>query len=323
MPRQVITEAAALRRVGALSRLPILGVLATLLAFGVNAQSGDRPRPVCSGAIVDNPAGLIAACTAFIAENPQRTPTLARAYIWRGRAYADTGEPDRAIDDLNQAIDIDPSTTALNVRAAAYRMKGDTERALADYERSLSLKRDALTLLGISQIQWVRERYDLALLAMDEAMMHWPADASFYHIRGNIYRDSGQFAKAIQDYDKALELVSWLEDIRSERCVALSLMGRSEDGLRDCNRAVEKNPANPVNFLNRGAVYLHLSRAGDAMADFNRILEGAPGDPEALYGRSIARRLMGDVVGGNADIASAQAANPSVARRLEKIGVKP
>ena len=277
----------------------------------------------CSGAILDDPLGVIAACTAFIAENPQRTPTLARALIWRGRAYADTGEPDRAIDDLNRAIDIDPSDLALNLRAVAYRMKGDTERALSDYARSLSIKRDMPALLGISQIHWGRERYDLALQAMDEAIMHWPGDGVFYLVRGNIHRDSRQFEKAIQDYDKALELVSWLEISRSERCVALSLMGRPEEGLRDCNRAIEKDPASPNNFLNRGAVYLHLKRPGDAMADFDRILKGTPDDPEALYGRGVAKRLMGDVVGGNADIASARAVEPSVARRLEKIGVKP
>ena len=312
-----------IQKFGALSRLVALALIAALPAFGVNAQSGDRPKSACSGAILGDPLGVIAACTTFIIENPQRTPTLARAYIWRGRAYADTGETERAIDDLNQAIEIDPSTTALHVRATAYRMKGDTGRALSDYERSLSLKRDELTLLGISQIQWGRERYDLALQAMDEAMMHRPGDASFYHIRGNIYRDSGQFAKAIQDYDKALELVSWLEQVRSERCVALSLMGRPEEGLRDCNRAIEKDPASPNSFLNRGAVYLHLKRPSDAMADFDQILKGTPDDPEALYGQGVAKRLMGDAAGGNADIASARAAEPSVARRLEKIGVRP
>lgn len=202
-------------------------------------------------------------------------------------------------------------------------MKGDTERALSDYEQSLSLKRDELALIGVAQLHWSRERYDLALQALSEAMTYRVGDAVLYYMRGNIYRDSGQFAKALQDYDKALELVSWLEDFRSERCVALSLMGRSEEGLRDCNRAIEKNPTYPVNFLNRGAVYLHLKRPSDAMADFDRILEDDPGDPEALYARGVARRLKGDVIGGDADIASVGALAPLVARRLEKIGVKP
>lgn len=310
-------------RLIALSRLAVLGLVAALFTFGVNAQSGDQPKAVCSGAIVDDPGGIIAACSAFIAENPERTPTLARAYVWRGRAYADTGAPDRAIDDLNQAIDIDPSATALHVRATAYRMKGDTERALSDYEQSLSLKRDELALIGVAQLHWSRERYDLALQALSEAMTYRVGDVVLYYMRGNIYRDSGQFAKALQDYDKALELVSWLEGVRSERCVALSLMGRSEEGLRDCNRAIEKNPTYSVNFFNRGAVYLHLKRPSEAMADFDQILKGTPDDPEALYARGVARRLKGDVIGGDADIASVGTLAPLVARRLEKIGVKP
>ncbi|WP_354002149.1 tetratricopeptide repeat protein [uncultured Reyranella sp.] len=77
---------------------------------------------------------MIEACTAFIAEHPQRGPVLARAYTWRGRAYADVDEPDRAIEDLNQAIGIEPSTTAFELRGRAYWRKGDAERALSDYQ---------------------------------------------------------------------------------------------------------------------------------------------------------------------------------------------
>lgn len=310
----------AVRR-GRCGGLTVLALISTLFAVGAHAQS-DRPKPTCNGAMVGSPSEIIAACTDYIAANPSRTPALARAYTWRGRAYEHSDEPDRAIEDLNRAIDIEPSTIAFNVRADAYRTKGDSVRALADYERSLALERNVFALLGIAQMRWNHEEYDLALKAMNEAMELRPGDSSLYHIRGNIYRDAGQFARAIQDYDKALELTPWIEEVRAERCVALSLMGKSEEGLRDCDRAAEAPGVSTVVFLQRGAVYLRLNRPDDAIADFERILKAYPGDPEALYARGVARRRKGDIAGSAADFAAVGPAADAMAHRLEKLGVR-
>lgn len=307
----------------ALSRIAALGLIAALFVAGANAQPVERPKAFCNGALVGTPADIIEACTAYIAENPQRTPSLARAYTWRGRAHEHLGEPDRAIDDLSQAIDIEPSTTAFTVRADAHMQRGDYERALSDYESALSIKRDAFPLMGMIAIYRRQERYDLALRAFDEVMELWSRhDASLYHIRGHVYRDNGQLEKSLQDFDKALELVPWIEAARSDRCVALSLLGKAEEGLPDCDRAIDKGPPTAANFLNRGAVFLRLNRPDEAAADFERAFDVDPDDPEALYARGVGRRLKGDTAGGDADIAAARARAPKVGRRLETMGIK-
>ncbi len=307
----------------ALSRIAALGLIAALFAVGANAQPFERPKASCNGALIGTPADIIEACTAYIAENPQRTPSLARAYTWRGRAHEHLGELDRAIEDLSQAIDIEPSTTAFTVRADTHSRKGDDERALADYESALSIKREAFPLMGMIAIYRRQERYDLALLAIEEVMELWSRrDAVIYLIRGHVHRDVGRFEKSLQDFDKALELVPWIESIRADRCVALALVGKAEKGLRDCNQAIEKDPAVATNFLNRGAVYLQLNRLDEAAADFERAFDVDPDDPEALYARGVGRRLKGDTAGGDADIASAKALAPKVGRRLETMGIK-
>jgi len=307
----------------ALSRIAALGLIAALFAVGANAQPAERPKASCNGALVGGPADIIEACTAYIAENPQRTPSLARAYTWRGRGYEHAGEPDRAIEDLSEAISIEPSALAFTVRGDAYSSKGDDERALSDYGSALSIKREAFPLMGMIAIYRRQERYDLALRAFDEVMELWSRhDASLYHIRGHVYRDNGQLEKSLQDFDKALELVPWIEAARSDRCVALALVGKAEEGLPECDRAIDKGPPTAANFLNRGAVYLRLNRPDDAAADFERAFDVDPDDPEALYARGVGRRLKGDTAGGDADIASAKALAPKVGRRLETIGIK-
>jgi len=307
----------------ALSRIAALGLIAALFAGGANAQPVEPPKATCNGALVGAPADIIEACTAYIAENPQRTPSLARAYTWRGRAHEHLGELDRAIDDLSEAISMEPSSLAFTVRGDAYSRKGDYQRALSDYESALSIKRDAFPLMGMIDVYRIQEQYDLALQAIEEVMELWSReDPALHLIRGHVHRDSGQFEKSLQDFEKAIELAPRFESFRSDRCVALALLGKAEEGLRDCDRAIDKGPPTTANFLNRGAVYLRLNRPDEAAADFERAFDVDPDDPEALYARGVGRRLKGDTAGGDADIASAKARAPKVGRRLEAMGIK-
>jgi Flp pilus assembly protein TadD len=61
------------------------------------------------------------------------------AYNNRGIAYADKRDYDRAIADYNQAIRLNPNSSAYNNRGAAYYNKGNKTQAWADYNKALEL----------------------------------------------------------------------------------------------------------------------------------------------------------------------------------------
>jgi tetratricopeptide (TPR) repeat protein len=64
----------------------------------------------------------------------------ATAYTWRGKAYFDKADYDRAIADYDQAIRLKAGyTDAYKSRGDAYEAKGDHARALADYNQALLL----------------------------------------------------------------------------------------------------------------------------------------------------------------------------------------
>ena len=53
-------------------------------------------------------------------------PTFAQAYNYRGIAYGNTGEINRAIEDFNKAIQLKENyAEAYSNRGGAYRIKGD------------------------------------------------------------------------------------------------------------------------------------------------------------------------------------------------------
>ncbi len=64
------------------------------------------------------------------------------AYNNRGNAYNDLGEHQRAIEDLNEAIRLDPKLAmAYNNRGISYGNLGEHQRAIEDYDEALRLER--------------------------------------------------------------------------------------------------------------------------------------------------------------------------------------
>lgn len=62
-------------------------------------------------------------------------PRNFRPYFRRHFAWADMGEPRRALDDLNKVVELAPTPAAFCARGAIYRDLGEYENALADFRR--------------------------------------------------------------------------------------------------------------------------------------------------------------------------------------------
>jgi len=66
-------------------------------------------------------------------------PTNSHAYFDRHRAWMKIGEPQRALADLNKAIELTPDQSAFEARGDVYRHLGEYERALRDYQHGEAL----------------------------------------------------------------------------------------------------------------------------------------------------------------------------------------
>ena len=82
----------------------------------------------------------VEACTSLIASGKANGDDLLAAYIWRGSHLSFLGEHDKAIDDFDRAIMLDPrQALAYRGRGASLEVKGNLDRALADYRMALSI----------------------------------------------------------------------------------------------------------------------------------------------------------------------------------------
>ena len=135
-------------------------------------------------------------------------PNYAFAYYHRGNAYANKGESDRAIQDYDQAIRLDPNSALFYTnRGAAYANKGEHDRAIQDYDQAIRLDPNYARAYNNRGNAYSRKgEYDRAIQDYDQAIRLNPNYAYAYYHRGNAYANKGEHDRANQDYDQAIRL---------------------------------------------------------------------------------------------------------------------
>ena len=68
----------------------------------------------------------------------------------------------------------------------------------------------------------------------------------------------GQNRKAVESYDKALEINPEFAQAHSNRGKALSELGQDQEAIVSCNQAIEINPDYAMAYFNRGNALKNL-----------------------------------------------------------------
>lgn len=88
----------------------------------------------------DDPDAAITACTALIEAKTLSGKTLSDAYFYRAVAFEFTNRYQRAIDDLDNAIGLNPKNElAFDVRGFAFCRLSQCARAIDDFNRAIAL----------------------------------------------------------------------------------------------------------------------------------------------------------------------------------------
>ena len=114
-------------------------VLVLVFTSGIAAWSrGIDDAERC--AAISDPDKRLPYCNAAIESGQLSTVNLAVTFVNRGGVYFRKGNNDRAIQDYDQAIRLNPSDgNAFNNRGSAYAAKGDYDRAIQDYNQGIRL----------------------------------------------------------------------------------------------------------------------------------------------------------------------------------------
>ena len=212
------------------------------------------------------PDAKITGCTALLKADQDSTKNRAATYGNRGVGYYSKGDYDRAIQDTDQAIRLNPNEPSFYYTSGlAYKKKGDFDRAIQDFNEAIHLD---------------------------------PNFERAYYDRGNAYIDKDEYDRAIQDFNEAVSLNPNNANNYNNRGVANLRKGDYGAAINDDNQAIHLNSNDLTTYLNRGVAYFAESNLTAAIADFEYTIATAPSSTaaltSALFLHVVMRRLSHD-----------------------------
>lgn len=173
-------------------------------------------------------------------------------------------------------------TGIYNDRGAAYSDKGQTDRAKEDFNKAIAIDPDAaIVYFNRGKIYFNENAYDKAIADFNKAIDLGRRDIATYKSRGVTYFALGQYGKAIEDLSIVISI--------SPDALTYSLLGEAyfnvalyDRAIDDFNKAINLNPSNAYSYLSRGNAYARKAVNDDhgpgdpnldkALADYNRAL---------------------------------------------------
>jgi tetratricopeptide (TPR) repeat protein len=163
-------------------------------------------------------------------------------------------------------------------------------------DRAIALKpdfADAFMLRGRARV--AENLSERGIPDFTRAMDLRPSDPQAPVERAHAYIDQKDYAAAISDATSAIALDPRLARAYNLRGTALRALGQTQKAIEEFNRAVELAP-NSDNFYQRGATYQILGDHVSAILDFTEAIGIDPDTPEAYFARAESERAVGEML---------------------------
>lgn len=266
-----------------------------------------------------------------------KEPNNASLYNKRARVYLGLKQFPEAVGDALRAIKLD-STQALhyNTLVDVYFAQNKTRQAkdlLEIMEKKFPENTEALLKLG--ELFYLVKQYQKGIEYVNKALKINENLAKAYYLKGSIYRESGDTARAIsslqtaveQDskfedafydlgiifaarknplaleyYDNILRINSANENARYARARLLQDLNKTEDAIAGYESILAKNKNCENCLYNLGAIYLEIKKDNKkALEYFTKAVEANPNYLEAYFARGYTYSTLKDKTSAEAD----------------------
>jgi tetratricopeptide (TPR) repeat protein len=245
-------------------------------------------------------------------EATERTDRLesadAETLVGRGFDWLSGGEPDRAIEEFDASLLLDPEHgKAFFGRGQAWRAKGEFARSLRDLDEAVRLKPDDSEVLGYRA--YARHRlgdFMGAVADFDRAIDIAPQVAWLYNGRGTSLHADDELEAAVADYKRAIALnPNYSEPFRNQG-MALAANGEYEAAIPSYTEAIRLNPADPLSHLYRAEARCQVEDFEAAVIDFGEAIRLDPKQVRAYQGRAAAWEALEQDEEAEADYVQAE-----------------
>jgi len=166
-------------------------------------------------------------------------PDLAIAYCWRGACRVETNDINRALADFTIAISLAPNKASIYAaRASVWGSLDKHELAISDLSKAIELSSDTAALYMARGLFWGSlNNWSESLKDIDKALEIEPNHVKCYVLRGDAKKELGQYSSALEDYEHSV-LLDRNSSI-GNRTLALFLSTCPDESYRDYAKAVK------------------------------------------------------------------------------------
>lgn len=189
-----------------------------------------------------------------------------------------------AIDDFNEAIELDPKVKYYIERGNTYAKIEEFEKAEADYMKALEMESNSMVAKSnIMVLNSISGEGEEALEELNAKIDEEPENASYYMARGIYYFNLRENLKALKDFEKAVEFDGDNLYTHINKSAALIMLGKYKEAEDVATYIIDTNPELRQGYFNRGIAREMLRDKSGACEDWeNAFLFGVDQAEEFL-----------------------------------------
>jgi tetratricopeptide (TPR) repeat protein len=176
-------------------------------------------------------------------------------------------------------------------------------------------------LLSIFTIQQIKTWKDSVTLWNKELNIYPDSTHIAYYNRGKAFEDSKNYGKALNDYEKAIELNPRFPDSFINRGTVLEAIGSHEAAIKSYKKAIALVPDAEDVFYNRGISYGSLGQYQRAIQDLTEAITLNPQYTIAYNNRGVFWGITGDYKRSISDLSRAIQFNPQFVEAYYNRGI--
>ena len=283
------------------------------------------------------------------------SPNDGYLYIERAKLYLKYKQLEDAINDAKRAIRIDSTQAEFYITQADIFFAANETKNCKDVLEKVVAKFPTNTdgLLKLGELFYFVKQYEYAFAKINQALKINPNLAKAYYLKGNIYKETGDTAKAIssletaieQDnknygafldlgliyasrkngialeyYDNAININPVSSEALYAKAKLLQDIDKIDESIIIYNRILHNDSLHAFSLYNLGAIELeHHKNADKALSYFNKAISANPKYAEAYFARGVCYQELKDKNNAMADYSMCLQLKPNYLPAVEAI----
>lgn len=200
-------------------------------------------------------------------------PEENHGYFNRGQGFEKLEKYEEALSDFNKCISLDPDCLSFYESSAVVLGKmGLYDEAADCMQKSRKLTKYPYQTEYIRSFKNQMKRLEEACSEVNAKIQKNPDNAIFYHEKGQILNELGEYYPAIRQFQKALELNPEFTEAETDLGICLFMVKLFERSEEHLSRVLENEPENLIAVMMRGFAQKELDKYEGALKDLRKAL---------------------------------------------------